>query len=189
MHEYTTGEQSNSRRQIQQQIQQQQFSTSKNSKTSDLSDCSSRLSEIEDIEYQNTNTVVKRGTPILFSTNRGLHLRMAKAFSFAASTNTNYSNQRSGRSGSAYDIKFCDLERWSTNHANRVSLLEDSDVIHKFSVTKPTHTECGCSAKQCTTMSQFVKNEGSKCCNISGIPVKRSVVRFNKTFRRFDTSN
>ncbi|XP_034488826.1 uncharacterized protein LOC117792705 [Drosophila innubila] len=63
-----------------------------------------------------------RRVPVLFSTNRGLYLRVAQP---------QVTLQPMSNSGQHYDISFCDLERWSTNRANVVS-LEDT-----FSMLQP----------------------------------------------------
>ncbi|EDV91150.1 GH17295, partial [Drosophila grimshawi] len=60
-----------------------------------------------------------RRVPVLFSTNRGLYLRVAQPQTTLQPV------------AQHYDINFCDLERWSTNRANVVS-LEDT-----FSILKP----------------------------------------------------
>ncbi|XP_030081627.1 uncharacterized protein LOC111601326 [Drosophila hydei] len=64
-----------------------------------------------------------RRVPVLFSTNRGLYLRVARPASMLGPVFT-ATNQH-------YDINFCDLERWSTNRANVIS-LEDT-----FSMLQP----------------------------------------------------
>ncbi|KAL7729586.1 hypothetical protein ACLKA6_007870 [Drosophila palustris] len=63
-----------------------------------------------------------RRVPVLFSTNRGLYLRVAQP---------QLTLQPVSNGGQHYDISFCDLERWSTNRANVVS-LEDT-----FSMLQP----------------------------------------------------
>ncbi|XP_064545009.1 uncharacterized protein LOC135433016, partial [Drosophila montana] len=64
-----------------------------------------------------------RRVPVLFSTNRGLYLRVAQP--------QNMLQPVVAEAGQHYDISFCDLERWSTNRANVVS-LEDT-----FSILQP----------------------------------------------------
>ncbi|XP_043863645.1 uncharacterized protein LOC6572122 [Drosophila mojavensis] len=64
-----------------------------------------------------------RRVPVLFSTNRGLYLRVARPASMLSPLLTATNQQ--------YDISFCDLERWSTNRANVIS-LEDT-----FSMLQP----------------------------------------------------
>lgn len=53
-------------------------------------------------------SIVGKQTPVLFSTNNGLHLR---------TINTNSSTIKSGtstiKSGNSYEVTFCDLERWT----------------------------------------------------------------------------
>ncbi|XP_073819411.1 uncharacterized protein [Musca autumnalis] len=104
---------------------------------------------------------LKRNIPILFSTNRGLHLRMLSTSSGSNNNNNLSSTKSSGGRGSdlggggvggsnnnsrlsksrtnttvinsSYTITFCDLERWSTNRANTVS-LEDTFTIARPAV-------------------------------------------------------
>ncbi|XP_019894831.1 probable serine/threonine-protein kinase fhkE [Musca domestica] len=116
---------------------------------------------------------LKRNTPILFSTNRGLHLRMpSSSTSNSSASGSNYNNNNnltsttksSGERGSgvvggssrlsksrtnnntsntvinpSYTITFCDLERWSTNRANAVS-LEDTFTIARPAVVPNSAT-------------------------------------------------
>ncbi|XP_068155441.1 uncharacterized protein [Drosophila tropicalis] len=58
--------------------------------------------------------------PVLFSTNCGLYLRLAQPAMHDQEISGN--NQR-------YNITFCDLERWSTNRANVVSLEDTFNII------------------------------------------------------------
>ncbi|KAH8311566.1 hypothetical protein KR044_006956, partial [Drosophila immigrans] len=58
-----------------------------------------------------------RRVPVLFSTNRGLYLRVAQPQVMLL--------QPLSSAAQHYDISFCDLERWSTNRAN-VVCLEDT---------------------------------------------------------------
>ncbi|EDV43478.1 uncharacterized protein Dana_GF16503 [Drosophila ananassae] len=63
--------------------------------------------------------------PVLFSTNRGLYLRQApppSAHSEVMSLQPRSQN---------YNISFCDLERWSTNRANVVSLEDTFTVMQQ----------------------------------------------------------
>ncbi|XP_016941651.3 uncharacterized protein [Drosophila suzukii] len=60
--------------------------------------------------------------PVLFSTNRGLYLRLAQPLGEQMEVLTLQPR------GQNYNISFCDLERWSTNRANVVS-LEDTFTI------------------------------------------------------------
>ncbi|XP_017067286.1 uncharacterized protein LOC108105303 [Drosophila eugracilis] len=60
--------------------------------------------------------------PVLFSTNRGLYLRLAQPLGDEMEVLTLQPR------GQNYNISFCDLERWSTNRANVVS-LEDTFTI------------------------------------------------------------
>lgn len=71
-----------------------------------------------------TETIVSHQTPVLFSTNRGLFLRKANrsCSAFAATTVSVAGNSSNNSKGNAYDLSFCDLERWSTNRANSVCL-------------------------------------------------------------------
>lgn len=75
---------------------------------------------------QNNGTAVpqlKRNTPILFSTNRGLHLRLTTMATTALTTTTTTSIQSNNNlslshNNSTYSIVFCDLERWVCNRLN-----------------------------------------------------------------------
>ncbi|XP_043653691.1 uncharacterized protein LOC122620337 [Drosophila teissieri] len=62
--------------------------------------------------------------PVLFSTNRGLYLRLAQPLGDQMQMEALTLQPR----GQNYNISFCDLERWSTNRANVVS-LEDTFTI------------------------------------------------------------
>ncbi|XP_067620279.1 uncharacterized protein [Eurosta solidaginis] len=116
--------------------------------------------------YQNPNfnATTKYITPVLFSTNRGLHLRVAKTMSksHAAAVGAYGCPNTEGNSGEVrnkcscgiiggdcgnennlptanYDneIHFCDLERWSTNRANTIS-LEDTFIVSRRKNSLPS---------------------------------------------------
>ncbi|XP_017844816.1 uncharacterized protein LOC108601429 [Drosophila busckii] len=53
--------------------------------------------------------------PVLFTTNRGLYVRVAQ----------------SSASKHEYEINFCDLERWSTKRANVVSLEDSFSLVQQ----------------------------------------------------------
>lgn len=58
---------------------------------------------------------LKRNTPILFSTNRGLHLRLTTNTPAEVQTMTSSASSTSNQTSivnSTYNIAFCDLERW-----------------------------------------------------------------------------
>nr|ACD81820.1 IP21436p [Drosophila melanogaster] len=63
--------------------------------------------------------------PVLFSTNRGLYLRLAQPLADQMEVMT---LQPSGQN---YNISFCDLERWSTNRANVVSLEDTFSIMQQ----------------------------------------------------------
>ncbi|XP_054741815.1 uncharacterized protein LOC129247012 [Anastrepha obliqua] len=110
----------------------------------------------------NFNTTKKHTTPVLFSTNRGLHLRVAKRkpkpwtsteasmCGGAAGPKCNALNisgcSFASECGSgtrlptscAYEIHFCDLERWSTNRANTIS-LEDTFIVSRRNNSLDSH--------------------------------------------------
>ncbi|XP_075165130.1 uncharacterized protein LOC142237634 [Haematobia irritans] len=142
---------------------------------------------------------LKRNTPILFSTNRGLHMRMTSLVVNQSSNinNNNTSNpastktSREGRAGPKngsragssmnrsrtllttpstsinYTITFCDLERWSTNRANTVS-LEDT-----FTIARPAVVPHSAAS-------------GSLASNsLRFLPQKTNSIRF-KGYARFD---
>ncbi|KAH8414109.1 hypothetical protein KR222_007306, partial [Zaprionus bogoriensis] len=58
-----------------------------------------------------------RRVPVLFSTSRGLYLRQAQP-----PDSVTLGTQQ-------YDISFCDLERWSTNRANVISLEDTFSIL------------------------------------------------------------
>ncbi|XP_011197108.2 uncharacterized protein LOC105221665 [Zeugodacus cucurbitae] len=94
----------------------------------------------------------KSATPILFSTNRGLYLRVPKSMSRSCITTgecihgggtctrnptqdmtdgtlvSNGGSDFSLPSKGAYETHFCDLERWSTKRANTIC-LEDTFIV------------------------------------------------------------
>uniref|UniRef100_A0A1B0BC04 Uncharacterized protein n=1 Tax=Glossina palpalis gambiensis TaxID=67801 RepID=A0A1B0BC04_9MUSC len=58
---------------------------------------------------------VKRSTPILFCSNRGLHLRCIKSSSTEGNSTPSSSNipfNRKVEDNLSYSVTFCDLERW-----------------------------------------------------------------------------
>ncbi|XP_034662031.1 uncharacterized protein LOC117897358 [Drosophila subobscura] len=63
--------------------------------------------------------------PILFSTNRGLYLRLSQPVVDQVEVLTLQPR------GQNYNISFCDLERWSTNRANVVSLEDTFNLMHQ----------------------------------------------------------
>ncbi|KAH8277122.1 hypothetical protein KR026_005622 [Drosophila bipectinata] len=63
--------------------------------------------------------------PVLFSTNRGLYLRLAPP---PAEHSEVMSLQPRSQN---YNISFCDLERWSTKRANVVSLEDTFTVMQQ----------------------------------------------------------
>ncbi|KAH8381716.1 hypothetical protein KR093_011163, partial [Drosophila rubida] len=69
-----------------------------------------------------------RRVPVLFSTNRGLYLRVAQPQVTLLQPLSNV--------GQHYDISFCDLERWSTNRANVISL---DDTISMMQPQRAPH--------------------------------------------------
>lgn len=69
-------------------------------------------------QFEYTVSIVSSKTPVLFSTNHGIHLR------------TNESKHSNGWNGSSnYKLQFCDLERWqcSVNKVNSIGLTLDID--------------------------------------------------------------
>lgn len=101
----------------------QHFSASKSRSTTTTTSLSRDIaatSATETSSYQCSNTIVKAQTPVLFSTQRGLHLRLTKAAatvpplptSLNCSSSRGDCNRKPFVNGLSYDIKFCDLERW-----------------------------------------------------------------------------
>ncbi|XP_004537370.1 uncharacterized protein LOC101457596 [Ceratitis capitata] len=135
--------------------------------------------------YQNpkTNATTKFTTPILFSTNRGLHLRVAKPISksnvdSAASVYGNFAGAKGGdlpsgvddislSASSDYEINFCDLERWSTNRANTIC-LEDTFIVSRRNNSlpspnlSPVDNNCGINRKMQRSGSIFCVPSGSR---------------------------
>ncbi|EDW38441.1 GL12011 [Drosophila persimilis] len=70
--------------------------------------------------------------PILFSTNRGLYLRVAQPVGDQEVLTLQPRGQN-------YNISFCDLERWSTNRANVVSLEDTFTITHQRNMTPEVH--------------------------------------------------
>ncbi|XP_017114014.1 uncharacterized protein LOC108137027 [Drosophila elegans] len=71
--------------------------------------------------------------PVLFSTNRGLYLRLAQPLGDQMEVLTLQPR------GQNYSISFCDLERWSTNRANVVSLEDTFTIIQQRNMSPETH--------------------------------------------------
>lgn len=67
---------------------------------------------VNQVEY--TESIVCSKTPVLFSTNHGIHLR---------------TNESKAHGSSKYKLKFCDLERWqcSVNKVNLIGLTSAVD--------------------------------------------------------------
>ncbi|XP_030374265.1 uncharacterized protein LOC115623860 [Scaptodrosophila lebanonensis] len=78
--------------------------------------------------------------PVLFSTNRGLYLRQAQP-QVEAEPMTDYTLDPTESRAKGYDISFCDLERWSTNRANVISLEDTFNIVERY----PTPQAGGCS--------------------------------------------
>ncbi|XP_023307837.2 uncharacterized protein LOC111689599 [Lucilia cuprina] len=132
--------------------------------------------EEEESPPENDNMLphLKRNTPILFSTNRGLHLRTttnanttATPTPHTANSTSSHNTSRASVINSSYNMTFCDLERWSTNRANTIS-LEDTFTIPKPPVV-PSSAASGSLASN----------------SLRFLPHKSTSVRFNG-YSRFD---
>ncbi|KAM7361531.1 uncharacterized protein ACRADG_012536 [Cochliomyia hominivorax] len=141
--------------------------------------------EVETPKVENVTTTkpLKRHTPILFSTNRGLHLRTTNTSnnnnntarttphtnnsSASASSALQHSSLRNSNSStlinSLYNITFCDLERWSTNRANTIS-LEDTFTIPKPAVV-PSSAASGSLA---STSLRFLPHKATTSVRFNG---------------------
>ncbi|XP_017039872.1 uncharacterized protein LOC108087159 [Drosophila ficusphila] len=71
--------------------------------------------------------------PVLFSTNRGLYLRLAQPLEGQVEVKTLQPR------GQNYNISFCDLERWSTNRANVVSLEDTFTIMQQRNMSPESH--------------------------------------------------
>ncbi|XP_020815735.1 uncharacterized protein LOC110189855 [Drosophila serrata] len=80
------------------------------------------------------NAWPSKRVPVLFSTNRGLYLRLAPGHP---------GNQMEVLTlqprGQNYNISFCDLERWSTNRANVVSLEDTFTIMQQRNMSPESH--------------------------------------------------
>ncbi|XP_060647133.1 uncharacterized protein LOC132785157 [Drosophila nasuta] len=76
-----------------------------------------------------------RRVPVLFSTNRGLYLRVAQPQVMLLQPLSNAPQH--------YDISFCDLERWSTNRANVVSLEDTISMLQPQQAPHPPRNNFG----------------------------------------------
>ncbi|XP_039948149.1 uncharacterized protein LOC126757350 [Bactrocera neohumeralis] len=156
----------------------------------------------------------KSTTPVLFSTNRGLYLRVPKSMSKSCVANNNeclHENATGtpttditdatlptyGRfdlslpSTSGDEISFCDLERWSTNRANTIC-LEDTFIVTRHNDSLPDLIELP--ANNNNIFTNKIQRSGSIFCVPSGsrhallMPhrnVRQRSTSIQSTFERF----
>ncbi|KAH8241225.1 hypothetical protein KR032_002783 [Drosophila birchii] len=72
--------------------------------------------------------------PVLFSTNRGLYLRLAPGHSGDQMEVLTLQPREQN-----YSISFCDLERWSTHRANVVSLEDTFSIMQQRNMSPESH--------------------------------------------------
>ncbi|XP_018788007.1 PREDICTED: uncharacterized protein LOC108968423 [Bactrocera latifrons] len=156
----------------------------------------------------------KSTTPVLFSTNRGLYLRVPKTMTKSCVANNDECLHESATSTPTTDItdatlpsygglnlslpstsgdviRFCDLERWSTNRANTIC-LEDTFIVTRHNDSLPDPIELP--ANNNNILSNKIQRSGSIFCVPSGsrhaliMPhrnVRQRSTSIQSTFERF----